>query len=179
MSKFNFNEILLSAKANISKIMENFTKVEDNALASSDIVDNLITDDATKVLSAKQGKKLNDNFDNYKSKDNFAVMSINIPMSNAKQVIEQVLPEGFTPTNSVVISVVGCIGNSYREYYYPAGGSEAFPITEYVVYHKNSTNKDVIELTVWFSQDIRDLWGHDVDIEHNPLIAKIVLMKIS
>ena len=61
MSKFNFNEILLNAKANISKIMENFTKIEENGLASSDIVDNLITEDNMKVLSAKQGKKLNDN----------------------------------------------------------------------------------------------------------------------
>lgn len=115
----------------------------------------------------------------FKKNSDFAVMSINIPISTAERtVIEEVLPEGFTATNSVVISIVSSLGNSYRESYYPAGGYEAYPITEYVVYHKNSTNKDVIELTVGYIRDIIELWGHDVTIS-GPLIVRVVLMKIS
>lgn len=60
MSRFNFNEITRDNKADINKIGENFEELENNALALSDIIDNLSTENASKVLSALQGKILND-----------------------------------------------------------------------------------------------------------------------
>ena len=102
MSKFNFNEILLSAKANISKIMENFTKVEDNALASSDIVDNLTTEDATKVLSAKQGKIL---YEYCQPRGAFIVLRGTISISAGQTQTKTISkPTEFAEKDCVVIS---------------------------------------------------------------------------
>lgn len=58
MDKINFENL---PSTNTSINAENLNKVQDNVeKAIPEIVDNLTTDDVTKVLSAKQGKALNE-----------------------------------------------------------------------------------------------------------------------
>ena len=55
------DEIVYSVEKNVKEVIED---LEANKVNKTSIVDNLTTDDATKVLSAKQGKVLNDTIGN-------------------------------------------------------------------------------------------------------------------
>lgn len=116
MPRFNFNEITKSGKADIDLIGQNFEEIEEKALALSDIIDDLTTDDATKVLSAKQGKVLNERLMEHKLKGDFAVITGNRDV--AAFAIDQDFinyPKGFNKDNTIVLSTMEEILNS--QYY--------------------------------------------------------------
>ena len=69
-------------------------------IASSDIVDNLTTNDATKVLSAKQGKVLNDQIANTQT----VTVTGTMP-STVDTYKYMAYPTGFNPGNSVIVGV--------------------------------------------------------------------------
>lgn len=108
MPKFNFNTIARTEKADVNKIGENFTEIENNALANSDIIDNLTSTASNKVLSAKQGKLLNDNINSVQNIANAAQTTANAANTKANQAQANVstklskygdVMEGFLRTN--------------------------------------------------------------------------------
>ena len=78
----------------------------DDKIDTDDIVDDLTSTDATKVLSAKQGKALNDKFSNYMLNSNIAVLSgtTSSISGNGYVYFQENYPNEFTKDNCVVIS---------------------------------------------------------------------------
>lgn len=72
--RFNFNRPQYEDAADIEKINENFDKLEEEALAKSDIVNNTTDGGSEKVLSAEQGKQLSESIAGLKA-NSFRVLN--------------------------------------------------------------------------------------------------------
>lgn len=88
MEKINF-ESLPSTNTPINA--ENLNKIQDNVeKAIPEIVDNLTTDDATKVLSAKQGKALNEKIEGTVVYENSSGSTGNITLTKSIESVKYI-----------------------------------------------------------------------------------------